>query len=316
MEPMPFVSLILCCKNGMPYLRDAVESVASQSYPYFELVVQDGGSTDGTLKFLKAIRGIGNIDIQSAQDKGVGQARNRAIRRCKGDIVGSIDADNVLEKEALSSLVDIFQRYASCAAIYGGSRIIDSEGRDIDTFIPGPFDFLRVMGCELVPPFATSFFSRRVCGDELYFDESLKTCEDFDLWLRIGHLPIAMVPCVLGRTRIHDKSTTAQPDLYDQHVRAKIGALERYLKRYDWSVVIETLYRRSVAGIYLWAAESVYNLEGCSDRFNQFCDMAASFDPLSDRLRRILSEVEKPSEVKSLKLRKWWNRIVTQSITD
>lgn len=289
----PLISLILCLKNGMPYLSKAIDSVRAQTYRHFELIAQDGGSTDGSLEFLEQVSGIPSVQIESAPDTGTAQAYNRAIQRCKGDIIGSIDADNLLGKEALTIIVKRLEQYPDCAAIYGQSNIIDEQGQTIEPFTHthGPFDLLRLMRCDLVPPFATSFFSRVVCGDELRFNEKLKICADFDLWLRISHLPIIMIPNVVGSTRISEKSLTCSAENYDQFCDIKISSLKYYLARYEWNILVNNIYRHSVAGIYLWAAESVYRLEGASDRFNQYCERASALDPYSKRLRKLKEQV-------------------------
>src|SRR5262249_24903502 len=98
----PRVSLILCVKNGMPYLRDAPPSAAAQTCRDFELVVQDGASTDGSLELLRSATGLPEVSLVSAPDAGLGDGCNRAIRRCRGDIVGTIDADNLLEPDAVA----------------------------------------------------------------------------------------------------------------------------------------------------------------------------------------------------------------------
>src|SRR5512135_1416026 len=192
----PLFSVVMCVKNGMPYLPEALRSVAAQTYRNFELVIQDGGSTDGTLDVLRSVTGIPNLHVKSEPDAGQGQGYNRALARCTGEIIGTIDADNLLAPDALEAMASLFAERPDVAAMYGGTNLIDAQGRLADVFIPAPFDLMRMLRCELVPPFAASFFSRRVCGALLRFDDDMATCPDFDLWLRLGHLPILMVPRV------------------------------------------------------------------------------------------------------------------------
>jgi len=290
--------VILCVKNGFSYLPQAIESLTRQSYRRFELVVQDGGSIDGTLEFLRRVKGVPALRMTSQPDSGVGQASNRALGRCRGEIIGSLDADNLLEPESLAAVVEIFVRHPTCAAVYGASKLIDAEGRFLGVFQPGPFDFSRLMRCELVPPFASSFFSRRVCGRELRFDEELKTCADYDLWLRIGHLPVVHTSVPLSSTRISNRSMTRSPDLYDKFCDDKINALERYLGRYERNPVMEETYREAMAGIYLWAAESLFDLEGRTHRFNQWFQRAARLQPGADRIRRLEAHMETLRELR------------------
>jgi glycosyltransferase involved in cell wall biosynthesis len=275
-----------------------LESLAHQSYRRFELVVQDGGSTDKTLSFLRGVKGIPAVRIASEPDRGIGQASNRALRRCRGEIIGSIDADNQLEPDALMAVLEIFARHPTCAAVYGASKLIDAEGRFQGVFDSGAFDLSRLMRCELVPPFASSFFSRRVCGRELRFDEELESCADYDLWLRIGHLPVVHTTIPLSSTRVSDRSMTRSPHLYEKFCHDKITALERYLGRYDHNPVIEEAHRDAMAGICLWAAESLFDLEGRTHRFNQLFQRAAQLRPGGERLRKLEAYMENLRELR------------------
>ena len=222
----------------------------------------------------------------------MGQASNRALRRCKGEIIGSLDADNLLEPDGLACAVEILARHPNCAALYGASKMIDAEGRFLGVFQPAAFELTRLLRCELVPPFASSFFSRRVCGPELRFDETLETCPDYDLWLRIGHLPIVHTSFALASTRVSENSMTRRPERYQQFCRDKIATLERYFTRYERNPVTEQIFREAVAGIYAWAAESIFELEGSSHRFHQFFQRAVGLHASSERLQRLGGRVE------------------------
>jgi glycosyltransferase involved in cell wall biosynthesis len=288
----PLVSIFLCVKNGMPFLPEALASVAAQSYRDFELVVQDGGSTDGTLEAIRGIENIPSVSIVTEPDSGVGDARQRALRRCRGEIVGSIDADNLLSPDAISSVVQVHTEHPECAAVYGSANLVDQYGKLLSCFQPASFDQISLMRCELVPPFASSFFFKKVCGADLHFDTSLENCEDFDLWLRISHLPILRSEIVFNSTRLSPKSMSQNSDRYETFCRNKIRVLENYFRRYGDGTLMQSLLKSSMAGVYLWAAESIYGIEGESARFNDFCERAATLDPTSTRLENLKRKVE------------------------
>jgi glycosyltransferase involved in cell wall biosynthesis len=289
----PVVSLILCVKNGMPCLPEAVASVAAQTYSSFELVVQDAESTDGSLEFLRGVDGVPGVRIVSEPDGGIGDGYNRAVCRCRGEIVGSIDSDNLLAPYALERAVAFMSERPELAAAYGGSNMIAAAGEPLYPWMPGQFDLLRFLTCELVPPFATSFFSRAVCGEELRFDARLTTCADFDMWLRISHLPISRIPQVLGSTRLSGASMTRRAITYDQYIADKSAALERYLARYEESPLLHAVRARSLAGIRLWAAESVYDIEGWrTAQFERYLEAAEEFDSTSAWAERVRAKPE------------------------
>lgn len=284
MSTEPLVSVVLVVKDGMPYLAAALESIAAQTYDNFEVVVQDGASTDGTLDVLRNAEHL-PLEIESAADGGIGDAYNRAIERCRGSIVGTIDADNLLMPDAIEQAVEFLALRPDVAAAYGGSNMIEADGTLRYPWMPAEFDLLALLTCELVPPFAVSFFSRDLCGSELRFDESLKTCADFDLWLRISHLPIARIDAVLGATRLSAASMTRRASTYEQYIADKRAALERYLARLTSSPLVESLRIHADAGLHIWAADSVYDIEGrVTEQVERYVQHATGLLPESPRL--------------------------------
>jgi glycosyltransferase involved in cell wall biosynthesis len=270
-------------KNGMPFVREAVASLAAQTFDDYELVIQDAVSSDGTTEFLRDLR-ISNVHMISEPDHGLGDAYNRAFPRCRGEIVGTLDSDNLLEPNALEVVDELFRKHQTAVAMYGAVRMIDASGHQVGLFAPGVFDQRALMRCELVPPFATSFFNRRQCGPELRGDASLKTGQDFDLWLRLSAREVVRSMSVLGATRLSHKSMTRSPENYAMFCSEKIVALERFIAGRPG---LQPERTAAVAGIYCWAAESILELEGPGPRFESFVDRAAALSPDDERLHRV-----------------------------
>jgi glycosyltransferase involved in cell wall biosynthesis len=283
----PLISVVVCTKNGMPYIREAMESLNRQTYRRFEVVVQDAASTDGTAEFLSALP-FERLNVVSEPDGGIGDAYNRAFGRCSGAILGTLDADNLLAPDTLERIVALFREHRDAAALYGSVRMVDGDAMSIDVFEPPPFEIGALLRCELVVPFSTAFFSRRVCGSELRCDASLTTCADFDLWLRLSEHEIVRTPYVLGSTRLSPKSMTRNPSRYEQFCRDKITALQHHLARRP---NLEGERDEAIAGIYCWAAESLLALEGPSERCRTMIKNAASAAPGYERVARLSARV-------------------------
>ena len=268
----------------MPFLPEALASVAAQTYRDFELVVQDAESSDDSLNVVRSVKDIPRVDVVSEPDTGIGDAYNRAVNRCRGAIVGSIDADNIFEPDALEQAVGFLEVRRTLAAAYGGSNMMDIDGGLLYPWMPGEPDLLRLLTCELVPPFAVSFFNREVCGADLWIDAALRTCADFDLWLRLSHLPIARIPRVLGGTRLSPASMTRRPETYNQYIVDKTTAVENYLAQLAASPVVDAVRAHALAGIHLWSAESVYDIEARrTPQFERYLGRALELDPGSPR---------------------------------
>jgi glycosyltransferase involved in cell wall biosynthesis len=284
----PLVSLILCTKNALPYLNQAIKSVLRQKYNNWELIIKDCCSKDGSLKALAKFNTFPNIKIISEVDRGIGDAYNRALARCSGTIIGSIDADNILEPNALVDAVKFINNHPEAAAVYGGCLMINTQKRVISTFIPGEFNLLRLLSCELVPPFSTAFFQKKICGENLYFDENLKTCADFDLWLRLSQLPILRIKKYWGQIRISRKSMTCRVETYKQYCYDKLNILNKFFRNFPENYLTQNIYNYAVSGVYAWAAESVKRIKGKPNQISYYVNKSLEFDRDSPRINKLL----------------------------
>jgi glycosyltransferase involved in cell wall biosynthesis len=283
LRPRPRFSIVLFTKNGMPFVKEAVASLEAQTFDDYEVVIQDAASTDGTAGFLSQLP-LSSVRMSSEPDNGLGDAYNRAFPRCRGTIVGTLDADNLLVPNALETVDDLFRTHPTAVAIYGAVDMIDATGRQVGSFVPEPFDKRALMRCELVPPFSTSFFNRQLCGPELRGDASLTVAQDFELWLRLSDRKIVRSTAVLGATRLSHKSMTRNAENYELFCAEKIDALERFIADRP------RLHRErnaAVTGIYCWAAESILDIEGYGPRFESFVDRAAAVCPEDERVLRV-----------------------------
>lgn len=293
MEKQPLISIILMLKNGMPYLPQALNSISAQTYHHFELIVQDGVSTDGSLELIhqyaKDNDHFFRVKIESGKDKGISDAFNKALKRCKGKIIASIDSDNLLAPHALETIVARFKVNPEAAVIYSAQEMIHEDGSFAHYYFPKSFNILDFLECRLVPPFGSSFFSKVLCEGKLYADESLKTCADFNIWLNLSTLKILCIPDVLASTRISQNSMTCRPESYQQFCQDKITCVAQFFDKLERNDVNEALYKRSVAGIYAWAAESVWFFYPYKDEklFYYFLGKAMEMDITSLRAMEV-----------------------------
>lgn len=286
----PLISIMVCVRNGMPHVMDAIDSVRALTYPNYELVIQDAASTDGTLEYLRSIAGIERISLRSEPDSGIGQGFNRAVQRCQGEIVGSVDADNRLEPGALELVARKFAEVPAAACVYGASNVIDAAGAFVHTWLPPAFDLLGLIDGTVVPPFAASFFSRRVCGEDLRFAEDFPIVADFELWLRLADRPIVRILDVLGDVRIGPMSSTYTQSTYDDQCSYKVLALQRFIDGNGQRLLLEALRRRAIAGLYLWGVESMGVIGGTSAKTDGYFEKAREAQLRSERFRSIVTK--------------------------
>ncbi len=287
----PLISLILATKNSLPHLKSAIQSIRQQTYTDFELIVQDGGSTDGTLEYLQSIDDLPRIEIVSEPDYGIGQAYNRGINRCKGDFICFTASDERLFDHSLEMALSWFKQFPSAAVIYGGVVIVDKQGKHLSTFIPEQYDFLEVMKCNIVPPIA-GLFNRKVIGSDLYYDETVKTCPDYDFWLRLGsrfsHDQIINRSELFMTSLGDETSMSYRPAAFEQFCKDKSFILDRFLSGPSGQITLEILKKKAKSNIFLWAANRVFSIDNDSPIAAALCKKANELDPGSKRMKQIM----------------------------
>src|SRR6185503_2653767 len=148
--PTPVVSVLVVCKNASRTIRRAIDSLLAQDFADFEVVVQDGMSTDGTLEILA---GYGDrLRVVSEPDAGQNDAFVRGLRRCRGEFVAFCWADEELLPHALRFGVEHLGRRPEVAAIYGNFLETDVDGHGDVVSRPHPWTLERVFTWEFVPP--------------------------------------------------------------------------------------------------------------------------------------------------------------------
>jgi glycosyltransferase involved in cell wall biosynthesis len=286
----PLISLLLPVKNAWPHVKATIEALHHQTYRHYEVIVQDGGSTDGTLDYLGSLADMPNLTIASEPDRGIGQAYNRALTRSSGELVCFIAADEYLEPDSLERGIAWFHQYPDAVIVNGAVRLTNAAGEAIQLFEAPAFDLLGHLRCDVVLPFA-GLLNRRRIGADLFYDESLETCPDYEFWIRVGSrvdaADFVSMRDVFKTARADRTSMSFRADSFDRFCRDKLYVLERYLGSRPRGVEVESIRRSATAGIYLWAAESVFFLEGASEAFLKWCEAAARVEPSAAKLLRL-----------------------------
>jgi len=163
----------------------------------------------------------------------------------------------------------------------------------LEVFRPGRFNFLRVLECELVPPWSTAFFRRKALMKAFQPGAALRTCADFSTWLHLGHLPIGYIDEPLGSTRLSGNSMTCNVDAYEQFCADKIKALEQYLASCRQTSLRAALMLHGKVGIYSWAAQSITSLDRSrKDLIQSLLARARAIAPASSRLAIAVERID------------------------
>lgn len=209
---LPLVSVIIPTYNRGWILTEAIDSVLSQDFKDYELIVVDDGSTDNTRVILDAYGQ--DIMVLRQANKGVSAARNRGIAEAGGQLVAFIDSDDLWLPRKLSRQVDFFKSNPDAVInqteeiwIRNGVRVNPKDRHRK----PSGMIFEPSLGLCLVSPSAVMI--RKPLFDAVgVFDESLPACEDYDLWLRIScRYPVHLIdtPLIIKRGGHEDQLSQA-----------------------------------------------------------------------------------------------------------
>ncbi len=205
----PEISLVTPSLNQGRFLADTIESVLEQSKPPLEYVIQDGGSTDGSCDVIA--RFAPRLHRwESAPDSGQAAALNRGFEGTSGEVMGWLNADDLLLPGSLAYVAGFLRRNSSVDVVYGHRVLIDEDGREIGRqVIPRHDD--QILGWADFVPQETIFWRRsawEAAGGG--FDESFECAMDWDLLVRLRDSGARMVrlPRFLGAFRVHGDQKT------------------------------------------------------------------------------------------------------------
>jgi glycosyltransferase involved in cell wall biosynthesis len=188
----PAVSVVIPTYNRAPLIARSIQSVLNQTYPDFELLVIDDGSTDGTAQVLSGFRDQRINCIRLASNSGAGAARNVGIRMSKGKFIAFQDSDDEWLAEKLAKHMSVFERSsANVGVVYSDMQRIQKDGSV--TYHASP----AVIPGRLVDPVQQSYqplmlgiqstVIKRECLDAAgYFNERFPALEDLELFIRLS----------------------------------------------------------------------------------------------------------------------------------
>jgi len=199
-------SIITVVFNGAKTIANTVKSVLSQNHCDLEYIVIDGGSTDGTLNIIADYRDKISKCV-SEPDKGVYDAMNKGIKLSTGDIVATLNSDDVYADETIVAQMVEFIKDNDLDAAYGDLVYTASAGNDCITRFWKAGEYKRGnFGYGWVIPHPTFFCRKEIFEKYGYFNDKFQIAADFELMLRfiekhrikVGYLPKIIVKMTKG----------------------------------------------------------------------------------------------------------------------
>ena len=236
----PRVSVLMPVRNGLPWLREALDGLARQTLADLEIVALEDGSTDGTAECLRAWP---DERLRVIATGGVGMARalNIGLAAARAPFVARHDADDVSAPIRMEAQLHYLLSHPAVDVVASTADYIDERGRPVAT------DWVKTVRRQqdvaLTPREIADLMPLTCClthGSVMARVEVLRAAggylpdiwpvEDYDLWLRL--LPVAAIaklPLRLYRYRVHDAQLSAQ--VRDDQLRQALAAKFRHLRR-------------------------------------------------------------------------------------
>jgi glycosyltransferase involved in cell wall biosynthesis len=207
----PRISIVTPSLNQGAFIERTIRSMLLQQYPALEVIVMDGGSSDGTLAVIEHYAAC-IAHWESKPDRGQSDAINRGMAMATGEIVGWLNSDDYLLPKALERVAVAWQAGEPVQWVSGGCQFVDDHGQHMYDWFPEPRATLgEALSLSAGVPQPSSFWSKEVWDRVGGLDESLHYTMDEDLWMRFyvaGARPVVVPGCLAVRF-VQRKSKTA-----------------------------------------------------------------------------------------------------------
>ena len=247
---MPIVSVIIPTYNRATFLMEAIQSVRTQSFTDYELIVVDDGSTDHTRAVLEPLIERGEICYVFQQNQGESAARNKGVLLAQGKYIAFLDSDDLFMPEKLEKQVACLDTSLDLGLVHSGYSKFDVAGNDLgyrDTSHLFGWVYPQILlEWSVLIAVPTVMVRASVLAEVGGFDKRMSHAQDLDLWRRIAmHYRFAVIPEMLSKVRKHPGNVSRQ-------LTKTADGFQFYLKKAfnDDLNLSPALKRKAMAGMY------------------------------------------------------------------
>ena len=212
-EQQPSISVVSPTLNQRSYIDDAINSVALQKSSIVEHFVLDGGSTDGTVEFVRSLTnspGFEHLRLVAEPDDGQSDAINKGLLLATGEILAWLNTDDYYLPGALGLVATAFAANPDVDVLYGEAQFVAADGTPIRVKRDHAFDLgiLLYYGCYIMS--TATFFRRRIIDDGELLDTGFRVTMDFEYYVRLARLgyKFGFLPRTLAAFRWHDTNVS------------------------------------------------------------------------------------------------------------
>lgn len=247
---MPVISVFIITYNRESYLKEAIDSVISQTFSDWELIIIDNNSSDNSVEGVikPCMSKEPRIRLFLNDDNRIAYSRNLALSKCSGKYVAVLDSDDVwMDNNKLKEQFDFLENHNDYVLVGGLGIVIDSKGNEKEKLVRlmGDADIRKKMlSYDNFIHSSVMYIREKVlsCGG---YDESLSIADDYDLWLKLGCVgKFSNIPKEVVKYRVHDNN-------------ASLGSMIKLFKVSAESAKIIKKYRKYYPN-YLYSVMKLY----------------------------------------------------------
>lgn len=203
----PIITVLMSVYNGERYLKEAIDSILTQTFTDFEFIIIDDASTDKTPEILNSYHDNRIKIIRNDKNIGLTKSLNKGLEFSNGLYIARMDADDVSLPDRFMKEVAFLNTYPEIAVVGTASYIIDQEGNVIRILIPSKSprycDFLKKN--QIIH--GSIMLRRSILKKYSGYDELFRYCQDYALWLQMAKMEkISNIQEILYKLRIHGDS--------------------------------------------------------------------------------------------------------------
>ncbi|MFT7059758.1 MAG: hypothetical protein ACJASV_002270 [Pseudorhodobacter sp.] len=197
---MTFASVIVPAFNVEATLPDTLQALLAQTYPDFEIIIVDDGSSDDTARIAHDFARNRRVRVIRQENRGLAGARNTGIAAARGEVIGFCDADDLWLPQKLAVHLAHLKANAHVGISYSGSALINDAGdllgqaqrprlKAVDAaiiFKRNPIGNGSAVVLRRAVLDAIAYRPHHEKARDWYFDETFRQSEDIECWLRIS----------------------------------------------------------------------------------------------------------------------------------
>jgi glycosyltransferase involved in cell wall biosynthesis len=225
----PLVSIIVNCFNGEFFLRDSLESILNQTYKNWEVIFWDNQSNDNSSKIFKSYKDKRFKYFLSNNHTLLYEARNKAIEKTNGELIGFLDVDDIWLSNKLELQVPLLSK-PNISLVYGNCYMVNQFQYKTILFkgnLPTGFILDKII-VKYVVGLPTILIKKKFL-EEIKFDENYHIIGDFDLVLRVS--AVSEIDCIQSPVAIYRRHNKNLSSLNrDRHIKELENWLEKIQK--------------------------------------------------------------------------------------